>query len=73
MFEKRHDNVLDAIANLECSKEFSLLNFKESEWTNERGQTYPMFEMTQDGFAFLVMGFKGNGVAKVPSSISLWG
>jgi len=59
VFGKRHDNVLQDIDNLTCSDEFSLLNFKESNYTNERGKIYPMYEMTKDGFSFLVMGYTG--------------
>lgn len=40
------------------------LNFEQYEWTNDRGQTYPMFEITQDGFAFLAMGFTGKRAAQ---------
>lgn len=58
-FGKRHDNVLRAIRNLDCSKEFSRLNFEEHSYTDERGNTQPEFSMTKDGFAFLVMGFTG--------------
>lgn len=58
-FGKRHDNVLRAIRNLECSEEFSRLNFEEHGYTDERGNAQPEFSMTKDGFAFLVMGFTG--------------
>lgn len=63
-FGKRHDNVLQDIKSLECSEEFSLLNFQESEYTNERGRTYPKYLITQDGFAFLVMGYTGKEAAR---------
>nr|WP_313789097.1 Rha family transcriptional regulator [Paenibacillus larvae] len=59
VFGKRHDNVVQDIKNLECSQEFSLLNFQESTYTNERGRTYPKYIITQDGFSFLVMGYTG--------------
>lgn len=39
--------------------EFSLLNFEQSDYQNERGKTYPMYKMTHDGFALLAMGFTG--------------
>nr|WP_313783210.1 Rha family transcriptional regulator [Paenibacillus larvae] len=48
MFGKRHDNVVQDIKNLECSQEFSLLNFQESTYTNERSRTYPKYIITQD-------------------------
>jgi Rha family phage regulatory protein len=62
-FRKRHDDILKAIRNLECSKEFSLRNFAESTYSL-RGKEYPAYIMTKDGFAFLVMGFTGISAAK---------
>mgnify|MGYP001236496607 CR=1 FL=1 len=59
VFDRRHDNVLMAIRNLDCSKEFWLLNFKESNYMDSRGKEQAMVEMTFDGFMFLVMGFTG--------------
>lgn len=63
-FGKRHDNVLQDIKKLECSNEFSLLNFQESTYINERGREYPKYLITQDGFAFLVMGYTGKEAAR---------
>ncbi|WP_455994359.1 Rha family transcriptional regulator [Porphyromonas endodontalis] len=60
VFGKRHDNVLRDIENLSCSDSFRLLNFEETPYTNlQNGQTYKMYEMTKDGFSFLVMGYTG--------------
>ena len=61
-FEKRHDNVLRDIENLkkECPEEFWLLNFEERDYIDERGKTYPSYEMTRDGFSLLTMGFTGS-------------
>lgn len=58
-FQRRHDDILKAIRNLDCSKEFSLRNFAESDFTTERGKTYPMYKITEEGFSLLVMGFTG--------------
>lgn len=58
VFEKRHDNVLRDIEDLECPDEFSFLNFEERDYEN-RGQKYPMYLITRDGFAILAMGFTG--------------
>ncbi len=63
-FGKSHDNVLRDIRSLECSQEFSLLNFEESTYTNDRGRTYPKYLITQDGFAFLVTGYTGKEAAR---------
>lgn len=58
-FGKQHKNVLKAIKELNCSSEFWRLNFKPSNYTDERGKKQPMYLMTQDGFTLLVMGFTG--------------
>ncbi|MNW42377.1 Phage regulatory protein Rha [compost metagenome] len=63
VFKKEHDKILRDIRNLECSKEFSLANFGESEYVNERGRKYPKYTMTKDGFIFLVMGYTGKEAA----------
>jgi Rha family phage regulatory protein len=62
-FGKRHDDVLRAIRGLDCSPEFSLRNFTESNY-GLRGKQYPMYYITKDGFAFLVMGFTGLTAAR---------
>ena len=64
VFGKEHDKVLRDIRELDCSKEFSLANFGESTYTNERGRTYPKYIITQDGFSFLVMGYTGKEAAR---------
>ena len=64
VFEKRHDNVIRDIENLECSKSFSLLNFEESTYETERGKEYPEYLITRDGFTFLAMGFTGEKAMK---------
>lgn len=63
VFGKRHDNILQALKNLDCSDEFRLLNFQESFYLNEQGKRQPKVNMTQDGFTFLVMGFRGKKAA----------
>ena len=63
-FGKRHDTVLRSIRNLECSRGFWLHNFAERDYVDERGKTYPMYEITRDGFAFLAMGFSGKKAAE---------
>ncbi len=64
MFEKRHDIVLRDVRNLDCSQEFRLLNFVESSYKNEQGKKQPCYDMTRDGFVFLVMGYRGKKAAK---------
>lgn len=63
-FEKRHDNVLRDIENLDCSQEFRLLNFEESTYKNEQSKKQPEYLMTKDGFVFLVMGYRGKKAAQ---------
>ena len=62
-FEKRHDNVLRDIRNLNCSENFYKLNFEEIRWTVDLGQgrtrNDPMFLMTKNGFIFLITGYTG--------------
>lgn len=63
-FEKRHDDVLKSIRNLDCSEEFRLRNFAESSYKNEQGKKQPCYCMTRDGFVFLAMGYRGKKAAK---------
>lgn len=62
-FDKRHERVLDKIRNLDCSKEFTEHNFVLSEYVDSTGRKLPMYEMTKNGFIFLVMGFTGKKAA----------
>ena len=59
MFERRHDDVLRSIRNLDCSEEFRLRNFTESSYRNGQGKKQPCYYMTRDGFVFLAMGCRG--------------
>lgn len=52
---KRHDNVVAMIrGRIKEAGAWGLLNFKEIEYQDEKGRTYPMFSMTKDGYQFLV-------------------
>ncbi|OQW74841.1 MAG: hypothetical protein BVN35_09510 [Proteobacteria bacterium ST_bin11] len=62
-FEKRHDDVLKAIKNIECSQHFRHRNFAESSYNNRQNKSQPMYEITRDGFVFLCMGFTGQQAA----------
>jgi len=61
-FEKRHDNVMEAIRNLvDQDAEIGVLNFQETPYTHPQNkQEYPMYLMDRDGFSLLVMGFTGS-------------
>lgn len=63
VFGKRHDNIIQTVKNLDCSDEFRLLNFQASYYLNEQNKRQPKFNMTQEGFTFLVMGFRGKKAA----------
>ncbi|ENO5922059.1 Rha family transcriptional regulator, partial [Salmonella enterica subsp. enterica serovar Poona] len=58
-FSKRHDNVIQKIKTLECSQNFNALNFKDVTYTDTKGEKRPMYQITKNGFVFLVMGFTG--------------
>ena len=65
-FGKQHKNVLQSIANLECSEEFRVLNFQHTPYIDEQnGQTYTMVDMTKDGFIFLAFSFTGKKAAQL--------
>jgi Rha family phage regulatory protein len=59
IFGKDHDKVCRDIKNLSCSSEFRSANFGESSYRSQQNKEIPMFEMTKDGFSFLVMGYTG--------------
>ena len=63
-FEKRHDDVLKSIRNLDCSDEFRLRNFAETSYKDGQGKKQPCYAMTRDGFTFLAMGYRGEKAAK---------
>lgn len=58
-FGKLHKDVLRKIDGLECSTEFTERNFTLSAYVDGSGRSLPQWDMTKDGFMFLVMGFTG--------------
>ena len=64
-FGKRHTHVLRAIESLDCPKEFNEPNFGLVEYIDAKGESRPMYEMTKDGWMFLVMGFTGEKAAQI--------
>ncbi|KMQ77384.1 hypothetical protein ABY58_14830 [Edwardsiella ictaluri] len=62
-FGKQHKNVIQKIETLDCSPEFNGLNFQPVKYTDAKGEKRPSYEMTKDGFVFLVMGFTGKRAA----------
>jgi Rha family phage regulatory protein len=63
-FGKLHNHVLAKVRSLECSDQFLTDNFSSVQFEH-RGNTYEAFEMTKDGFIFLVMGFTGKSAASI--------
>ncbi|EDD0729112.1 Rha family transcriptional regulator [Salmonella enterica] len=62
-FRKLHKNVIQKIETLECSPEFNRLNFKPVDYTDAKGEKRPAYQITKNGFVFLVMGFTGKKAA----------
>lgn len=72
VFGKRHDDVLRKIRRLECSDDYRARNFAETSQTidmpNGGVKRTPVWQMTKDGFIFLVMGFSGKKAAAIKES-----
>lgn len=65
-FQKEHKNVLQKIRALDCSPAFTAANFSAVAVTVQAGfneRETEAYEMTKDGFVFLVMGFTGKRAA----------
>lgn len=63
-FGKRHDNVVRKIESLECSIEFARLNFEVGSYLDGNRQERKMYELTRDGFSFLVNKMNGPKAAE---------
>lgn len=59
VFGKEHKNILRDIENLSCSETFNRLNFERITYKDTRNREQTAYEMTKDGFSFLVMGYTG--------------
>lgn len=64
-FGKLHKDVLRKIQTLDCSPEFNQRNFAPVEYVDAKGEKRAAYEMTKDGFMFLVMGFTGKAAAQI--------
>lgn len=58
-FEKDHKEVLRKIQAIDLPKDFTQRNFTLSEYRDVSGKMNPCYNLTRDGFMFLVMGFTG--------------
>ena len=63
-FHRDHKNVLRAIEAMECTPDFTELNFELSDYEDNSGRKLPCYRITRDGFAFLAMGFTGKKAAQ---------
>lgn len=59
MFKKNHNNVLKDIRTQVdyAGEEFSRVNFYQSNYKNERGRTYPKYNLTEEAFTLVVMSY----------------
>jgi len=64
VFGKEHHNILKAIKALELPEDFNQVNFNSVEYIDAKGESRLMYELTKDGFTFLVMGFTGKKADK---------
>jgi Rha family phage regulatory protein len=68
-FGRRHDDVLKRLNSMDCSADFHHRNFAEmmQKVTVGKGavRDSKYYEMTKDGFMFLVMGFTGKQAAQI--------
>ncbi len=55
-FGKRHRDVLRSIKLLKCSKDFNARNFAPVEYLDQKGEKRTYYDITRDGWMFLVMG-----------------
>ncbi|MNF59229.1 Phage regulatory protein Rha [compost metagenome] len=63
-FGKQHHHVVQRIEKLDCSDQFLTSNFQLVHYEH-RGNTYKSYQMTKDGWIFLVMGFTGKKAAVI--------
>ena len=64
VFGKVHRVVLKSIAELDCSEEFRKHNFMLSYYTSPQNKKIKCYNITEEGFYFLAMGFTGKKAAK---------
>lgn len=64
IFEKEHNKVVRDIENLSCSVEFNAANFGVISYTDSMNRDQRAYEITKDGFSFLVMGYTGEKAAQ---------
>ncbi|MGG3625496.1 Rha family transcriptional regulator [Bacillus gobiensis] len=63
-FGKRHADIIRAINNLSCTKEFNERNFASVDYLDSKGEQRKKYLIKKDGLVFLVMGFTGSKTAE---------
>lgn len=59
VFGKEHSKVVRDIESLSCSASFNAANFGVITYIDSRNREQTAYEITKDGFSFLVMGYTG--------------
>lgn len=67
-FGKNHRDVLRKLESLDCPSNFNERNFALVSYKDAKGEYRPMYEMTKDGWMFLVMGFTGEKASQIKVS-----
>jgi len=62
-FDRNHKDVIKAISNLGCSREFNKRNYALIFYKDSQGREQDCYNISRDGFSFLVMGFTGKKAA----------
>jgi Rha family phage regulatory protein len=68
VFGRQHKNIIQKLESLDCSAEFTLANFSAHVEKIEAGAVLrdsKYYQITKDGFMFLVMGFTGKKAAQI--------
>jgi Rha family phage regulatory protein len=63
-FGKQHKHVTEKLRSIQCSEQFLTANFSAVKFSH-RGNEYDAWEMTKDGFMFIVMSFTGKKAAMI--------
>lgn len=61
---RQHKHILQSIRELDCSDSFRQENYVEGTYPDSNGMARPLILMTKDGFANLLMTFKGEVAAR---------
>lgn len=64
IFGKMHKNVCRDIESLDCPEDFNRLNFERISYQDSMNREQVAYEITRDGFSFLVMGYTGAKAAQ---------